>query len=109
MAVSFGSNKLFEAANMGSSFQSDNINLIQKGGFSIHSIFTGSPVGSAYLAVSIDNTNWIILDGSTQAISAAGDIFWNVDSAKYLSVRYHYVYTSGSGSNNAFFSTKEVV
>lgn len=108
MAVSFGSNKLIENADMSTSFQSDNINLVQKKGFSIHAIFTGAPVGSCYLAVSIDGVNWVILNGSTQAISAAGDILWNVDASYYLMARLHYVAISGSGSMNGFFSTKEV-
>jgi hypothetical protein len=109
MTVSFGSNKLVEDVDMASSFQSDIINLTQKNGFSIHTIFTGAPVGSFYVAVSIDNSNWAILEGSTQAITASGDIFYNVDSAKYLSARLHYVFTSGTGTANAFYSTREAI
>lgn len=109
MAVSFGSNILLEGADMASSWQSDTISLVQKRGFSIHAIFTGAPVGSFYIAVSIDNTNWIILSGSTQAIAAAGDVFWNVDASAYLSARLHYAATSGTGSCDAKFSTKEAV
>lgn len=109
MAVTFASPVLISAADMSASFQSDVINLNQKGGFSIHAIFTGSPVGSLYIAVSIDNSNWIVLADSAQAISAAGDVFYNVNSAKYASARLHYTATSGTGSLDAFFSTKEVV
>jgi hypothetical protein len=108
MAVTFASHDLISAANMASSFQSDEINLTQKGGFAIHAIFTGSPVGSLYIAVSIDNSNWIVLADSAQAISAAGDVFYNVDLANYSSARLHYSATSGSGSLDAKFSTKEV-
>ena len=109
MAVSFASNRLITSADMSATFQSDEINLVQKGGFSIHAIFTGSPVGSLYIAVSINNSDWIVLADSAQAISAAGDVFWNVDSAKYKLARLHYTATSGTGTLNAFFSTKEVV
>ena len=109
MAVAFASHDLISAANMSASFQSDVINLEQKGGFSIHAIFTGSPVGSLYIAVSINNSDWIVLADSAQAISAAGDVFYNVDIAKYSSARLHYTATSGSGSLDAYFSTKEVV
>ena len=109
MAVTFGSNVLLENADMSASFQSDVINLTQKGGFSIHSIFTGSPVGSMYLAVSIDNSNFIILANSAQSITEAGDIFYNVDSSKYSYARLHYTASSGNGSCDSFFSTKEVV
>lgn len=109
MTVSFGSNKLIENANMSASFQSDTINLTQKTGFSIHAIFTGSPVGTLYIAVSIDNENWILLADSEQAITEAGDVLYNVESSKYSLARLHYSFTSGSGSLDAFFSTKEAV
>lgn len=109
MTISFGSNKLIESGSMASSFQSDVLNLVQKRGYAIHAIFTGSPVGSLYIAVSIDNSNWIVLDGSAQSISAAGDVFYNVDISHYISARLHYTRTSGTGDFNAFYSTKEVV
>lgn len=109
MAVAFASKNLISAADMSASFQSDEINLTQKGGFCIHSIFTGSPVGSMYIAVSIDGSNWIVLADSAQAIAAAGDVFYNVDAAKYCAARLHYTYSSGTGSCTSYFSTKEVV
>jgi hypothetical protein len=107
MAVTFASNTLFSGADMSASFQSDEINLHNMNGFSIHAIFTGSPTGTAYVAVSIDGENWITLTDSSQALSAAGDIFWNVNTAKYKLARLHYTRSSGSGSMNAFFNTKE--
>lgn len=109
MAVSFASNILLENADMSANWQSDTISLVHKRGFSIHVIHTGNAQGSFYLAVSIDNENWILLNGSTQAITEAGDVFWNVDAAGYLSVRLHYVATSGTGSADAKFSTKEAI
>jgi hypothetical protein len=109
MAVSFASSRLITAASMAASFQSDNISLVQKGGFSIHAIFTGAPVGSIYVAVSIDGSNWIVLSDSAATIIAAGDVFYNVTDSKYKLARLHYAFTSGSGSMDAFFSTKEVV
>ncbi len=109
MTISFGSNKLIEAASMSSSFQSEDIPLIHKKGFSMHAIFTGAPVGSFFIAVSIDRTNWIVLDGSSQSVLVAGDIFYNVDESNYLAARLHYAFTSGTGSCDAFFSTKEAV
>lgn len=92
---------------MSASFQSEAINLHNKIGFSIHCVFTGAPVGSFYIAVSIDGDNWVLLPDSTQAISAAGDHFYNVNDAKYLWARLHYSKTSGTGNLNSTFSTKE--
>lgn len=109
MAVSFASNTLLEGADMSANWQSEAINLVQKRGFAIHVIHTGNAIGSFYLAISIDNLNWILLNGSTQAITQAGDVFWNVDASGYLSARVHYVATSGTGSADAKFSTKEAV
>ena len=106
MTISFGSNKLIQGADMSASFQSDNINLHRKEEFAIHSIFTGSPVGSMYLAVSLDAVSWIILQDSTAAIAAAGDVMYNVNVAGYLWARLHYVATSGTGSLSAFFNAK---
>ena len=109
MAVSFGSTTLISSADMSATFQSEIVSLEQKGGFSVHAVFTGSPNGSLYLSVSINNSDFIVLSDSTQAISAAGDVFWNVDIAKYKVFRLHYTFSSGTGSLDAFFSTKEVV
>lgn len=106
MAVTFASNKLIENQSMAASFQSEAIPLIQKQGFSVHAIFTGSPVGSLYLAASIDGINWTVITDSPQAVSAAGDVFFNIRDTAYLSARLHYAATSGTGSLNAFFSTK---
>lgn len=109
MAVSFASNVLLQGADMSANWQSDTISLVHKRGFSIHVIHTGNAQGSFYIAISIDNVNWIVLNGSTQAISQAGDVFWNVDAAGYLSARLHYVSSTGTGSANANFSTKEAI
>lgn len=106
MAVVFGSNKLIEAGDMASSFQSEGINLHNKHGFSIHSVFTGSPNGTTYLAISIDGSTWTVLSNSSQAVSAAGDVFYSVERANYSWVRFHYTASSGSGSMNVFFNTK---
>ena len=106
MTISFASHKLIEAADMSASFQSDVINLHGKDRYSIHAIFTGSPNGSIYISVSNGNDDWAVLSDSAQAISAAGDVFYNVDRAGYSYVRLHYSFTSGTGSLDAFFKAK---
>lgn len=106
MNISFASNKLLESESMASSFQSGEINLHRKKNFSIHSIFTGTPNGSMYIAVSIDNSNWIVLADSAQAISEAGDVFYNVDVAGYSYAKLHYTAVSGTGSCSSFFDAK---
>lgn len=102
------SNRLIEDADMASSFVSEHITLAQRGGFSIHAVFTGSPVGSLYISVSINAIDWTLLPNSTQSISAAGDVFYNVKDVTFLMARLHYTATSGTGTLDAFVSTKEV-
>lgn len=109
MSLTFASNKLITDADMSASFQSEAISLHNKIGFSIHCVFTGSPNGSFYIAVSIDGENWVLLPDSTQVITAAGDHFYNVNDSKYLWARLHWSFSSGTGTNNSKFSTKEVI
>lgn len=108
MSIS-GSNTLLEATSMSSSFQSEPIPLAQKKGFAFHAVFTGSPNGSFYIAVSIDGVNWILLPDSTQAVTTAGDVFWNVTDSIYQMARLHYSRSSGTGSCAVSYSTREEV
>lgn len=80
--------------------------------YSIQLIFTGAPVGTFKLQASNDPgmpdggqtpqaanvTNWTDITGSPQAISAAGNIMWNVENAGYTFVRVVYTVTSGTGT-----------
>lgn len=106
--VSILSNRLIEDGDMSASFQSEQISLAQRGGFCIHAVFTGSPNGSLYIAVSIDGLNWAILPDSTQAVTEAGDVFYNVSESKYLLARLHWAFSSGSGTMDASQNTKEL-
>lgn len=106
MTITFGSNKLIEAGDMSASFQSEGINLRGKDAYAVHAVFTGSPTGASYLAISIDGTNWTVLADSSQAIAAAGDVFYSVERASYSWVRFHYTFTGGTGSMDVFFTTK---
>lgn len=104
-----GTNNLIEDASMLESFQSEPITLVNKDGFSIHTVFTGSPNGSFFIAVSIDGRNWTVLPDSTQEVTEAGDIFYNVTDSKYQLARLHYSRTSGSGTCDASYATREAV
>lgn len=93
---------------MSESFQSEHIQLSQRGGFCIHAVFEGSPNGSLYIAVSIDGIDWAILPNSTQAVTEAGDVFYNVTECKYLLARLHWAASSGSGTMTASQNAKEL-
>lgn len=102
------SNKLIEDGDMSASFMSEHIQLAHRGGFAIQAVFTGAPVGSVYVSVSIDGTFWVLLPDSTVAVTEAGDITYNVADSKYLMARLHWARSSGSGTMNASVSTKEL-
>lgn len=98
---------LFDDVSMSASFQSEPISLSGKAGFAIQTVFTGSPVGTFYISVSVDGITYVLLDDSERAISASGDILYNVKDSNYLMAKLHYTRTSGSGSADASFSTKD--
>lgn len=102
------SNKLIEDGDMSVAFQSEQLQLSQRGGFAMHAVFTGAPVGSLYISVSIDALSWVILPDSTQAITEAGDVFYNVTESKYLLARLHWAPISGTGIMDASVSAKEL-
>lgn len=80
--------------------------------YSIQLVFTGSPVGSFKLQASDDPgmanggqqpqalnvTNWSDVSGSTVAVSAAGNVLYDIANAGYNFVRVVYTATSGTGS-----------
>ncbi len=104
--ISQATTVVFSNVSMGESFQSDNINLSEKNSFSFHAVFTGSPTGTFYIGVSIDNINYILLPNSSQSVSAAGEVFWDIASAGYKSAALFYTFISGSGTANASYSMK---
>jgi|WetSurMetagenome_2_1015567.scaffolds.fasta_scaffold566499_1 hypothetical protein len=82
-------------------------------GYSIQVVVTGTPTGTFKLQCSADPvpqgpnstpftgvvpTNWTDVGNSSQAVSAAGSVVWNVSDAMYNWVRV--VYTDGSGGTS---------
>lgn len=78
-----------------------------KYGFFIQAVWTGTPTGTFKLQISGDPqsnvpgaapTNWSDYSGSSEAISAAGNFYWNVGEVFFNWVRL--VYTDGSGGTS---------
>lgn len=82
--------------------------------YSIQVVYTGTPTGAFTLQASADPatnkvagnqlpytpTNWTTIPSSSQEVTAAGSVMWNVEWAGYNFVRL--VYTDGSsGSSTA--------
>lgn len=100
-------------SDMSASFTLNPVYLGHIVNYALQLFFTGSPVGTFKLQASNDPgrtylpgqlpqsdtvVNWTDIAGSSQAISAAGDIMWDVQNAGYTWVRIVYTKTSGSGS-----------
>lgn len=91
---------------MNTTITSDAFQLYQMFGFSIQVTFTGTPTGTFKLQASSDPvtqvslntvtpaTHWTDVANSSQAVSAAGNVLWNVSDVMYNWVRV--VYTDGS-------------
>lgn len=80
--------------------------------YSIQLVFTGTPVGAFKLQASDDPgnpnggqlpqalnvTHWSDVSGSSQSISAAGNLLYDIANCGYNFVRVVYTSTSGAGS-----------
>jgi hypothetical protein len=115
------------SANLATDQQSDPIWLGHIANYSIQLVFTGTPDGVFKLQLSNDDgnptasresdrdyevVNWTDIGGSSQIISAAGDLSYQVENAGYRWVRLVWEATSaGSGSpqiTSARFNVKGV-
>jgi hypothetical protein len=107
MVVAMGTTKMVTNGDMSASITSDTINLVNKEGFSIHAIYTGSPVGTLNVSGSIDGVTFTSIPDSLLSISAAGDVLYNFREVNYVFARVVWTFTSGTGTLNIFFSTKD--
>lgn len=95
---------IFNNADMSGSLNSTPFLLDQNYGYSIQLTWTGTSVGTFTLQLSNDVgtdqfgagvTNWTTLANSSNAVSAAGTLAYNVNLAFYKWVRVVYTRTSG--------------
>lgn len=96
--------KVLDAVTMASNQTSENIELGDSNGLCVHSIFTGSPVGSLIVEASNDGVNFVEEDN--YVVTAAGQRLYNKHGAYYKFIRVRYSFTSGSGSLTSHVSTK---
>lgn len=97
---------------MNTTINSPAMQLQNQMGYNIQVVFTGTPTGTFKLQASSDNsatmtaggqvpyspTNWTDIANTSQAVSAAGNIMWNVMWANYNFVRVVYTDSSGGAS-----------
>ncbi len=74
---------------------------------SVQAVFTGAPVGTLKLQVSNNGVTWTDLTGSSTAISAAGNLVYDLWAPSYPMIRLVYTKTSGTGALNATVSLKD--
>jgi len=108
----------FINGDMSGSLTSMAIALYQIYGWSAQFVFTGSPVGTLKVQVSCDPfsstlpdsiqqpSNWTDLTGSSQSISAAAILLYNVKSRFYNWIRFVYTRSSGTGTINGRLNEK---
>jgi hypothetical protein len=77
-------------------------------GFAVHSIFTGTPVGTLIVEASndTDTNNFVAID--SYAITEDGKRLLNIEKSHYKYVRVRYEFTSGSGTLTTRVSGKRV-
>lgn len=110
---------LISAGDMSGNLTSIALLLDQDIGFAITAICTGSPVGTFKLqgstdhgavvpntAPAVDSASWNDISGSSQSISASGNVTWNFNGVFYKWVRVIYTASSGSGSVTATANAK---
>lgn len=76
--------------------------------FSVHIVVSGTDVvGTFTLEASNDNTNWVTVASSSQAITLSADVFYDVREATYRYARIAFTYTSGTGTITATAIVKD--
>jgi len=99
-------NQIIVNGNMASDVYSTPFPLLGTIGFSIHLIWSGSPTGTFTIEASndvLDDSqaqavqNWSVVGNTSQAISGAGKLMYNLDAQYFRWGRIHYA--AGSGGN----------
>ncbi len=116
----FNEKVILSAGDMSSAtLASIGVPMSQMKNFCIQAVFTGSPSGTFKIQVSNDIAipgdanpganvvNWTDYTGSSQTISAAGNIAWGASNCAFQWVRLFYTKSSGTGSVTATINLKE--
>jgi hypothetical protein len=93
--------QLVSNANAAVDITSVPLNLGDMRGYSLAVDFSGGGgnlAGTLKLQASIDNSLWIDVTGSSQAVTSSTDHMWSVTDAEYRYVRVSWTFTSGTGN-----------
>ncbi len=97
------------AANIAVSVNSNAFQLLNVYGFAMVAVITGAPVGvlklqgscdapQDILGIGVAPSNWADIPNTTQNITVATSVLYNLDAQYYNWVRLVYTATSGSGA-----------
>lgn len=90
---------LYSATTAVTPFNSAPLLLNDNDGVYIQVLFTGSNVvGTLTLEASADNTTYVTIAGSSQAVTASANSAWNQSNLNAKYVRAVWAYTSGTGN-----------
>lgn len=98
--------KIIDSQSMATSLTSSAADMSNLDGYAIFAQWTGSPVGTIKLKVSVDSITYVDLSGSETVVNGAGDALWEVPIAFYDKVQVVFTRTSGTGTLNAQINGK---
>lgn len=99
---------LLNAVSAGSDVTSNAVQLGDLRDLSVHIDFSGSDLaGTLTLIASNDDSDFVTVTGSSQAVTGAASHMYNVTNATYKSFKVFWDYTSGTGNITARVVIKE--
>lgn len=100
-------NPIISNGSMAGSLSATPVDISEFPCYSVHGIWTGSPVGTISVQGSNDGTNFV--EVASQATGgSAGQYLLNVEKAGYKFVRVQYTRTSGTGALTVYLSGKRI-
>lgn len=94
--------------NMSGTLISNVVNVPYLDNISVQFNFTGSPNGSFFVDVSLDNINWIELPISPALVTTSSPAGADINQTGFTYLRARYVPVSGTGTLNVILSGKSI-
>jgi hypothetical protein len=98
--------KILTNGDMSGNLTSAPVDLSKTDGYSVYAEWSGSPVGTMKLQVSLDGIHYVDYTGSQTPVNGVGNVIWEVTTAFYDNIRVVYTYGSGSGTLNVQINGK---
>src|SRR4051812_22799177 len=86
---------ILSAGDMSGDLISDSIDVQGVSNYSIQAVYSGSPVGTMKLKISMDGIIYTDYTGSSVSISASGDTFYKINRNGERYVQLTYTFSSG--------------